>query len=174
MESASDAPARKQIFNLAHSDDRQPRRLHPIEQCLAGGRQRVIAAIRGALETSGRADKRPGDHPADAESFSDEFIRDLARPIQLWQRHDVFVRRDLEDAVSRCVHDERAGAHVVGPELVENLRARGRLVAQHATSGLPRELTDDLWRKPEGKDGKGAIEDDAHQLPMAGHGILSR
>src|SRR5438094_8096573 len=56
---------------------------------------------------AGRADERPRDHPADAEPFSDNLVCDLARAIELRDWNDVFMRRDLEHAVSRPVAYER-------------------------------------------------------------------
>ena len=119
-----------------------------IEQRLAGRRQRVVVAVRGAREAPGRADERPRDDAADAEPLADQLVGDLAGAIQLGDRHDLFVRGDLEDAVGRRVDDQRAGAHVLGAELVDDLGAGRGLVAEHAAAGAARELGDDLRRKP--------------------------
>ena len=100
-----------------------------IEQRLAGGGQRVVAAVRGSLERSWSADERPGDDPADPEPLAYELVRDLAGAIQLRHGDDGFVGGDLEHAVCRRVHDERAGPHVLGAELVDDLRSGRRLVA---------------------------------------------
>jgi hypothetical protein len=55
--------------------------------------------------------------------------------IELGNRHDLFVRRDLKHAVGGGVDDQRAGAQVLGPELVDDRGTRRRLVADHAAAG---------------------------------------
>ena len=93
--------------------------------------------------------------------------------IELGHGDNLFVRRDLKHAVGRRVNDQRTRPHVLGPELVDNLRARGGFVAQNPTAGAARKLPDDVGGKAVRKDGKRAVEYDAHQLPVPGHGILA-
>ena len=145
-----------------------------IEQRLAGRRQRVVVAVRRPREMAGRADERPRDHAADAEPLADEPVGDLAVAIQLRDRHDVFVRGNLKHAVGRRVDDQRAGAHVLGAELVDDRGARRRLVAEHAAAGQARELRDDLRREAVGKRRERAVEHDAHHLPVPGDRVLPR
>ncbi len=52
---------------------------------------------------------------------ADDLERDLAHAVQLVDRDHVFVSRHLEDAVGRRVHDRPAGAHVLGPEAIDDL-----------------------------------------------------
>ena len=130
-----DAATGEEILDLANRDDRQRCGLQAIEQRLARRRQRVVVAVRRAREAPRRADERARDHAADAQPFANELVGDLAVAIELANRHDVLVRRDLEDAVGRRVDDRRAGPHVLGSELVDDLRPGSGLVAEHAAPG---------------------------------------
>ena len=173
MNRRRDAAACKQIFNLADCDDRARRRPEPIQQCLAGGRQRKIAAIRRPLEMARSANERAGDDAADAQPFAGQPVGDFARTIELRNRHDFLVRGDLKHAVGRRVHDPVAGLHVLGAELVDDHRARRGLVAEHAAAGLAREIVEEFRRESVWEDRKRAIEHDAHHLPVTRDGILA-
>jgi len=94
--------------------------------------------------------------------------------MELRNRHDRLVRRDLKHAVGRRVHDQRAGPHVFGPELVDDPRAGRRSVPQHAASGPARKHRDDVAGKSVRERRERAIEDDAHHLPMPGDRVLAR
>ena len=66
-------------------------------------------------------------------------------------------------------------AHVLVAELGDDLRARGGLVAQDAGDPGPAARTRRSARtgKPSGKRANGLLQDDAHQLPVAGDGVLA-
>src|SRR5262249_28910678 len=101
-------------------------------------------------------------------------VRDLADAIQLLDRDDVFVRRDLKDAVGRRVDDRKTGAHVLGAELVDDDRAGRRVVAERPASDAPLELGDDVCWKAVWKRWERVIEDDPRDLPVTGDRVLSR
>src|SRR5207237_8200848 len=116
---------------------------------------------------AGCADERPRDHPADAEPFSDNLVCDLARAIELRDWNDVFMRRDLEHAVSRRVDDERPGAHVLGAELVEDDRSRCRLVAEDRASRPRGKVCQHLACKAVRKYRKGDVETDSNHTTVS-------
>ena len=105
---------------------------------------------------------------------ADEVVGDLADAIQLGNRHDVFVRGDLEDAVGRRVDDRPARLHVLGSELVDDRRPRRDHVAERRPADSLFELGDQLRGEAVREDGKGPLEDEPHQLPVTGDGILAR
>ena len=83
------------------------------------------------------------------------------------------MRGDLKDAVGGGVDDRRAGTHVLGAELFDDLGARRRAIAQRAAADLRFELKHDLGRKPVGEERKRPIEMDTNHLPVPGRSVLS-
>ena len=147
MDRGGNASSREQIFDLPDRDHRQAGVLEPIEQRRRERRQREVAAVRRPAECAWRADERPRDHASDPEAEPDHLERNLAPAIQLRDRHDVFVRGDLEHAVGRRVHDRLAGPHVLVAELLDDGRAARGLVGRGAAADSPLELVDDLARE---------------------------
>ena len=98
-------------------------------------RQREVVAVRGPGEVSRRSDEWSRNDAADAESLSHQLVGGLAGPIQLLDRHDLFVRGDLEHAVGRGIHNPCTGAQVLWTERVDDRRARGRHIADDRTTG---------------------------------------
>ena len=171
---ARDAAAGKEILDLADGDDRRARVCQQVEQRRRERRQREVAPVGGSLERARRPDKRPRDHAADSPADAHQVERDCADAIQLRHRHDVLVRGNLEDAVGRRVDDRRSGAHVLGPELVDDRGARGRLVPERVAPDALLEWRHHVRRKAVRKDRKRTIEDEPHQLPVPGHRVLAR
>ena len=130
--------------------------------------------VRCPREGARTADERAGDDACDAKAFHHQPVRNLARPVQFRHRHDLFVRRDLEDAVGRRVHDQRAGPHVLGSEFVDDRCPGGRDVAQDAASRQPGELREHVRREAAREHRERTIEDDTHHLPVAGDRVLPR
>jgi hypothetical protein len=112
----------EQIVDLSNCHHGMSGRLHPVEQCLAKRRQRVVAPVLGPGEPPRCADKRASDDTADAEALSDQAKGDLARAVQLVDRHDVLVGGNLKHAVGRRIHNERTRTHVLGAKLVDDRR----------------------------------------------------
>ena len=77
-------------------------------------RQRVVVPVGRAAKRAGRSDEWPGDDSSDTHR-SDELERNLADPVQLADRDDIFVRSNLEHAVGGRIHDRPAGANVLSP-----------------------------------------------------------
>ena len=103
-----------------------------------------------------------------------QLARDRADAPQLLDRNHFLVRRDLEDRVGRGVDDRRAGAHVLFAELVEDDRARRRLVAEGLAADAPLVLLDDVARKPVRIGAERIGDDEAHHFPVPGRGVLPR
>ena len=160
---------------LPIAEDRPARGGQAVQQGLAPGRHREVAAVRRALEVGGGLPhERPGDHPADAELEARDLVADAAPAVQLLGRDEVLVGRDLEDAVARRVEDRRAGAEVLLAQLLQDLGARGRLVAQDGAADPLLERLHDLGREAAGVDLERRRGHDAGHLPVPGGGVLAR
>ena len=94
-------------------------------------------SIRRAPERAWCPDERTRDDAADAKAFANKLVGRFARAIQLGDRHDLLVRGNLEYAVRRRVDDPRAGAHVFGTEVVDDLRPGCGDIADDAATGQP-------------------------------------
>ncbi len=60
-----------------------------------------------------------------------------------------------------------------GPQALDYLGARGRLVAQHAASGAPAEFINDVCREAVREHRKRLFERQSGQLPVTGRGVLA-
>jgi hypothetical protein len=83
------------------------------------------------------------------------------------------VRGDLEDGIGRGVDDPLARALVLLAELLDDLRARGRLVAEHAAPRPVHERVDHVVREALRIGRKRRLSDHAHQLPVARRRVLA-
>ena len=99
------------------------------------GLEREVVPVRRALVVAGLSDERPGDHAPHRVLAGEDLARLPAALVQLLERNRLLVRRDLEDGVGRRVDDPLARLLVLLAELLDDLRARGRLVAEHAARG---------------------------------------
>ena len=109
MHGGGDAAAGKEILDLPDRNDWLALLLEDVEKRRRKRRQRVVAAICRPPPGAGRPDERTRDDASDASSLAGDLVGDLAPAIQLVDRNDLFVRRDLEDAVGRRVNDRLAG-----------------------------------------------------------------
>ena len=174
VDRARDPPAGEQVLDLADGDDGAARGDEAVEDGRALRPDREVAAVRGAAKGAGAADERARDHPADPEPFDEQRVGGLALAVQLVDRDDVLVGGDLEHAVGRRVDDWPAGAQVLGPQVLDDDRARGDGVAQRGAADPALELGEAVRGEPVGEDGKWPVEHESHQLPMAGHRVLAR
>ena len=113
-----DAAPCKQILDFADGQHWNPRGRQLVESRFLERRQREVAAVRGPLVAPGLSDERPCDDPSNAQATRRELEGDLAIAVQLGKRNDVFMGRNLKDAVGRGVDDGLAGP----------VRARARAV----------------------------------------------
>ena len=102
-----------------------------------------------------------------------EVARDPARLVQLVERHGLLVRRDLEHGVRGRVDDPLARLLMLLAELLDDLRAGCRLVAEHAAAGGVHERVDHVVRKAVRVRRERLCRDDSHQLPVAGRRVLA-
>ena len=130
-------------------------------------------AVRRPLVVPRLAGERSRDHPPDRVLAGEDLARGTAGLVELLERDRVLVRRDLEDRVGGGVDDPLAGLLVLLAELLDDLRPRGRLVAEHAAAGPVHERVDHVVREAVrvGRERRG--RDDAHQLPVAGRRVLA-
>src|SRR4029077_16300965 len=96
---------------------------------------------------AGPADERPGDDSADRVLAGEDLARRPATVIELLERNRLLVGGDLEDRVGRGVDDPLARSLVLLPQLLDDLGARRRPVAEHSTRGAVHERVDHVVRK---------------------------
>ena len=135
--------------------------------------EREVVAVRRALVVAGLADERTCDHAADRVLAREDLARDAAARVELLERDRLLVRGDLEDGVGGRVDDPLAGALVLLAELLDDLRARRRLVADHPAARAVHERVDHLVGEPVRIGRERRRRDDAHQLPVACRGVLA-
>ena len=97
----------------------------------------------------------------------------LAPVVEQFERHDVDVRRDLENAIGRGVDDGPAVLKVLLPQLGDDGRTGGGLVAQHPPPDPLPEGGKDLLRKALGIGGESMFGDQPHVLPVPDRGVLA-
>ena len=147
---ARDVPAREEVVHLAHAEPRHVRVGQAVQQRRAGRRQADVLPMCGPLPGAGLPDERPRDDARHRVRRLQQVPGFAAGAVELLQRNDFLVRRHLEDAVRRGVHDPAPGAHMLGAELVEDGRAGGGPVPEDAAPGAPRKLLHDLVRESPG------------------------
>ena len=86
----------------------------------------------------------------------------------------MFVRRDLEHRIGARVDDRPAGGEMLGAQLLDDLRAAGRLVPEiPGRSGEPQPLLHQLRRKSVREGGEAFLQHDSDHLPVAGGRVLA-
>ncbi len=135
--------------------------------------ERPVVAVRRALVVAGLAGERTCDDAADRVRPREDAARDLAGRVQLVERDRLLVRGDLEHRVGGGVDDPLARLLVLLAELLDDVRPRRGLVADHAPAGLVGELLDHLEREAVRVGRHRLGRDDAHELPVAGRRVLA-
>src|SRR5690606_1639132 len=161
------------VLDLSHAVDASVVSAEEIEEVRLGRRKAVAPAIRRALDLSLPAsDERSRDHAADSDSLG-ELARGSTDLVEPFEAESGLGGGDLKHAVRRCVDDRLAGAQVLLAQIIEDLGSRGGPVAQVARQvilGAPHAKK--RLRESLRKDRKGLVEDDARDLPIAGHPVL--
>jgi hypothetical protein len=103
----------------------------------------------------------------------EDLAGDAAACVELLQRDRALVSRDLEDRVGRRVDDPLARALMLFAELLDDLRARRGLVADHASARAVHERVDHLVGEAVRVGRERARRDDAHQFPVARGRVLA-
>src|SRR5579883_2260568 len=70
-----------------------------------------------------------------------------AHVVEFFQRDHLLMSRELKDAIRRSVEDRASAAHVLLAQLLNNFRARGRLIAQNFAPNGAFKWLDHLRRK---------------------------
>ena len=135
--------------------------------------EREVVAVRRALVVARLADERPRDHAADGVLAGEDLARDPAGLVELLERDRLLVRGDLEDRVGGRVDDPLARLLVLLAELLDDLRPRRRLVADHAARGAVHERVDHVVREAVRVRRQRLRRDDPHQLPVAERRVLA-
>ena len=142
-----------------------------IEQ-IVGRVECVVAPVRSARERSRNADEGACDHAIDLEGRHEHRASPLAPIVQRLEGHDLFVGRDLEDAVGGRVEDRPPGAHMLRAEFLDDLRAGGRHISERLPATDRRERLRDLGGKAVGKGRKRNRGVNARHLPVTRDRVL--
>ena len=168
-----DVTAGEDVGDLPDADDRQTRLADPCQVVRARGLEREVVPVRGAPVGAGLALEGPGDDAPDRVLAHQLPARDAARLVQLLERNGLLVRGDLEDRVGGGVDDPLAGALVLLAEPLDDLGARCGDVADDPAPRRLAERVDHVVRKAIRVRGHRLLGDHAHQLPVAGGGVLA-
>ncbi len=117
-------------MNLADAEHRHFSFRQHIHQHRARRLDGVVMTPLRALEIARRAGERPGNYAPHAMLAIEHFASDIADAIKLSNGQHIFVRRNLEDAIARGVHDGVAGAHVLFAQFLDDFGAGGGLIAE--------------------------------------------
>src|SRR6266571_6146540 len=169
-----DATAVVDVVDFSDAEDGYTSILQHIEQHRTGRIYRIVVPARCSRVCAARPIERSRNYAAHAVRTVEQFPRDFAHPVELGDGNDVFVRGDLKHAVTRCIDNWKAGAHMLIAELFDDFGTRGRLVPKRLAANLPLKFRDDLARKTVRINGKRAVEPYASHLPMSRRGVFSR
>lgn len=128
--------------------------------------------VARAPEISNRAEERSRDHTTNSVVVGKlSCVR--ADPIKFLDRDHRLMGGNLQDGISRRVKNRAPGARMFLAELVQDVGATARVVAEKFPTRRARDLPDEFIRKRcEGRER--FVEDGARQFPMPGRGVLSR
>ncbi len=170
-----DAAMREDVFDFADGVDGNAAVGETFENGLFFRLERKVAPVLRALERAGGAEEGAGDDAADLV-FVAQLSSDFAGLVELLDRHDFFVRGDLENGIGAGIGDPFAGFHVLGAEFVEDDRATGSLVAENLTARALLERLYEVGR--EGRvigreDVKAGAYLESGDFPVPGNGVLA-
>ena len=172
-ERAADAAAREDIGDLADADRRESLARERIHHRVSRRVEREVMAARRARVIRIFADVRARDDAADAVLALHDLARRAAVVVELLDRHVVLMRRNLQHAVSRCVDNERSRLLLLAAVIVDDLRARIRLVADDLAAECLLKLSDDFRREAVRIRRHRTLRDDTRNLPVARRRILA-
>ena len=168
------AAACEDIVDLADGKDVLTGGLDGVKHGLRGRLEREVVAVGRAGEAVLLvADERTGDDAADAMLSDEDLTGDAAVFIQLLQRDDVLVRRDLEHGVCGRINDEVSRAHMLRAVLCDDLGAGPGCVRQDAAARRLAEGLEHLLGEAVGIGGQRIRGNDARDLPVADRGVLA-
>src|SRR2546423_11702469 len=124
-----------------------------------------------AREASRFADKRASDNPAYSIRIGVAACC-LTNVVEHSKRNDFVMRRDLEDGIRGGVQDRFGGANVLCAELVQNLGAAARVIADEVHIGFTFNRPNEFIWEPFER-GERFMKDDAGDFPMTSGGVLA-
>src|SRR5579863_1795931 len=123
---------------------------------------------------TGFTGERSRDHTAHTVLALEHFARDTAHSIEFVDRDHIFVGGYLEYAVSRGVDNGLSALDVLFAELLDDLRARSRIIPKGAAPDRPFKPFHQIARKAVRVGWKGTVEDHSGHFPMSRCGVFSR
>src|SRR5437660_2313647 len=130
--------------------------------------------VLGAIERTCLTQEGTRDYPANFMLASQNVPRRFADFIKSFERNHFFMRGDLKHRVCRGVNDRLAGLYMFFAQLLNDLSAACRNVAENSRHlRLLDELIDDRLWKAVGIGRKRALQNDAGHLPVTGSRVLA-
>ena len=169
----ADAAAGKDIRDLADADCIQPALHERIQHRIRRRQKRKIMPPLRPRIVRICPHERARDHPPHRVRPRQDLAGHPAVSIKLLRRHDRLMRRDLQHAVRRRINDERACAFMLLPIIMDDLRPRIRLIAEHPAPESLLQLRDHPGGKPIRERRHRLLRDDPRDLPMPRRRILA-
>src|SRR5207302_3368594 len=161
----ADSFAGENVMDLSDADHA----LASIADRVQDGRRwahRKIMAICGPPKRAWLPHERSRDDTADAKRIA-VVARNSANFVKTIERHDLFMRGDLQNGICRRVEDQPAALHVLGAEFLENRRAAAGVIADELDAGFRFDRVDEAVGEAF-VDGKRLLQNRSRQLPVPG------
>ena len=167
-----DAAVAEDVLDLADADHLVPRPVQRVQDRVVEGRERIIAPVFRAPVVARFTEERARNDAADQIVALQQFPRHFTDVVQLFQRNHPFVRGDLEHAVRRGVDDGFAGADMLVPQALDDLRAACYAVAERPAADGLLEPAHQVCRKAVRIGAERLVQVMPRHLPVAAGGIL--
>ncbi len=174
VNSLGDTLAVVDIGDLSDSHHRCFGILHQIKHRLSGRLHPEVLAVVGPFEVVGPSPNEGAGNDAPQVKRVQDVARDLADPVELIDRHDVFVRRNLEHRIARGVDDQLASFHVLNTKLSEDHRSGRGLIADVAVSGLADEGVENFGGEAVRVQRKRLLDQQPAHFPVPGSRVFAR
>src|SRR5437660_6510347 len=130
--------------------------------------------VLGAIERTCLTQEGTRDYPANFMLASQNVPRRFADFIKSFERNHFFMRGDLKHRVCRGVNDRLAGLYMFFAQLLNDLSAACRNVAEDSRHLRPLDkLIDDRLRKAVRISRKSALQNDAGHFPVTSRRVLA-
>jgi hypothetical protein len=169
-----DAAPRKDVGDLADSEDVPAGGDESIEPRLSDGFDGVVPPVGCANEGAGLPDEGARNHATDGVVTDENGPGESADLPETFRRPDLLVRGDLEDGIAGRVEDRSPRRLMLRAQLLNDLGSRRRLVAKDLLPEVFLEGPENLRRKPVRIERERALHDEPHHFPVTRRRVLSR
>ena len=164
----------KDVVDLTNRNGVQTICLNDIQQGILGRFQRIVVTVGGTLKTVYCiAYERTGDDTTHTMLTLQQLSCDVAILVQLVNGHHFFMRCNLENRVSRSIHDQITGLHMFFTELGNNFGSGHRTVCQNTTASCLLERLQNFFGESVGISGQRIGGNNASNFPVTNGRILA-